>query len=249
MRSVAVVADAPPAASRAVSEREGREKPRFPPTDDGSMHEDESHPDRGHAARSAFSDDPEMRALLAFFLEDLDRRIGSLRRALDASDVAGLRSLAHQLSGTAGGYGFPAIGDAAREVESGLPARARRASARADGAVPSIAPSIAPSSAPSSAPSTALRFENDALRELADEAALAAVSERAETLIALCQDAVRAGRREGFAWGLTGELAPGDDDAEADADGASHDDDPFGFRHDGHADDDTRDHHDGDAPR
>lgn len=184
------------------------------------MHEDESHPDRGHAARSAFSDDPEMRALLAFFLEDLDRRVGSLRRALDASDLAELRSLAHQLSGTAGGYGLPAIGDAAREVEAGLPARVRRART----GVPAESPFHAPA--------------DDALRELADEAALAGVSERAEALIALCQDAVRAGRREGFAWGPTGELAPDADDASPAGS------DPFGFDRYGGATDDG-----GDAPR
>jgi HPt (histidine-containing phosphotransfer) domain-containing protein len=210
-----------------------------------AMHEDESrqdrHQDRGDAARSAFSDDPEMRALLAFFLEDLDRRVGSLRRALDAADLAGLRSLAHQLSGTAGGYGFPAIGDAAREVEAGLPAR--RPSSRVGRSSQSDFSSSDFSKSDFSSPpsSASVGAEDDAIRELAEEAALSAVSERAETLITLCQDAVRAGRREGFAWGLTGELAPygedgGEDDRDGDGTGAAFSDaDPFGFERHGRA--------------
>jgi HPt (histidine-containing phosphotransfer) domain-containing protein len=203
-----------------------------------AMHEDESrqdrHQDRGDVAHSAFSDDPEMRALLAFFLEDLDRRIGSLRRALDAADLAGLRSLAHQLSGTAGGYGFPAIGDAAREVEAGLPAR--RPSSRVGRSSQSDFSQSDFSSSDSSS-SASVGAEDDAIRELAEEAALSAVSERAETLITLCQDAVRAGRREGFAWGLTGELAPyGEDDGDGDGTGAAFSDaDPFGFARHGRA--------------
>ncbi|MFZ9880093.1 MAG: Hpt domain-containing protein [Phycisphaerales bacterium] len=58
-----------------------------------------------------------MRELVDYFIGDLDRRIHALREALDACDAARLRTLAHQLSGSAGGYGFAPIGDAARRLE------------------------------------------------------------------------------------------------------------------------------------
>lgn len=67
--------------------------------------------------RSSFSDDPEMRELVDYFLADLTRRVESLRSALDAEDALVLRRLAHQLAGAAAGYGFAEIGDAAREVD------------------------------------------------------------------------------------------------------------------------------------
>lgn len=68
--------------------------------------------------RSRFADDPEMRDLVTWFLGDLERRIEAIRGALDAHDAARLRALAHQLSGSAEGYGFEEIGEAARKVES-----------------------------------------------------------------------------------------------------------------------------------
>lgn len=68
--------------------------------------------------RSRFADDPEMRELVLWFLGDLERRVGAIRSALDAHDATRLRMLAHQLSGSAQGYGFEEIGEAARRVES-----------------------------------------------------------------------------------------------------------------------------------
>jgi len=66
---------------------------------------------------SSFSDDPEMQELLAYFIDDLSRRVDLLRNALDALDAKRLRAIAHQLSGSAGGYGYAPIGDAARALE------------------------------------------------------------------------------------------------------------------------------------
>jgi HPt (histidine-containing phosphotransfer) domain-containing protein len=78
-----------------------------------------SHPEGGLAPiRSRCADDPEMRELVLWFLGDLERRVGAIRTALDAHDATRLRMLAHQLSGSAKGYGFEEIGDAARRVES-----------------------------------------------------------------------------------------------------------------------------------
>ena len=59
-----------------------------------------------------------MRELVVWFLGDLERRVTAIRGALNANDAARLRLLAHQLSGSAKGYGFEEIGNAAREVES-----------------------------------------------------------------------------------------------------------------------------------
>ena len=70
--------------------------------------------------RSSFSDDPEMRELVDYFLGDLTRRIESLRSALDADDAHALRRLAHQLAGAAAGYGFDEIGQAAHGLDDGI---------------------------------------------------------------------------------------------------------------------------------
>jgi HPt (histidine-containing phosphotransfer) domain-containing protein len=67
--------------------------------------------------RSSFADDPEMRDLLVFFVDDLSRRVEAIHRALLDQDRAQLHTLAHQLSGSAGGYGYTSIGDVARLLE------------------------------------------------------------------------------------------------------------------------------------
>lgn len=74
----------------------------------------------GSALRSEFADDPDMREIVDFFVNDLGDRISAIRAAFDTDDRARLRTLAHQLKGAAGGYGFPTIGMAAAEVERGL---------------------------------------------------------------------------------------------------------------------------------
>jgi HPt (histidine-containing phosphotransfer) domain-containing protein len=101
-----------------------RGKFRAVAVDDSAMREDDSqpaplHPEGGHTPlRSRFADDPEMRELVLWFLGDLERRVSAIRSALDTHDAARLRVLAHQLSGSATGYGFEEIGEAARRVES-----------------------------------------------------------------------------------------------------------------------------------
>lgn len=67
--------------------------------------------------RSEYATDPEMRDIVTLFVDDLSRRAESLRSALADRDRTRLRSLAHQLRGSAGGYGFPGIGNAAANVE------------------------------------------------------------------------------------------------------------------------------------
>lgn len=61
-----------------------------------------------------------MREIVEFFVNDLTARMDSIRDALGRDDRARLKTLAHQLKGAAGGYGFPTIGHAAGAVEREL---------------------------------------------------------------------------------------------------------------------------------
>ena len=66
--------------------------------------------------RSRYADDPTMRAIVARFASALPERSDRLRQALLKADLDALNSLAHQLKGTAGGYGFDSISSAAAEI-------------------------------------------------------------------------------------------------------------------------------------
>jgi len=70
--------------------------------------------------RSEFADDPAMREIVEFFVNDLTERIDAIRLACERQDRCQLKTLAHQLKGAAGGYGFPTIGSAAGDVEREL---------------------------------------------------------------------------------------------------------------------------------
>lgn len=67
--------------------------------------------------RSRFADDPAMRAIVARFASALPERSRRLRQALVETDLDALNALAHQLKGTAGGYGFDSISTAAADLE------------------------------------------------------------------------------------------------------------------------------------
>lgn len=58
-----------------------------------------------------------MRELLARFTASLVGRSGDLQRALLEANLEEISSLAHQLKGTAGGYGFDSISIAAANLE------------------------------------------------------------------------------------------------------------------------------------
>ncbi len=66
---------------------------------------------------SDLADDPDMAGLVAVFLVHLEDRIGQLGACLRDGHTAPLATLAHQIKGAAGGYGFTPISDAARHVE------------------------------------------------------------------------------------------------------------------------------------
>ncbi len=60
---------------------------------------------------------PGMSKLVEKFIAKLDDRMTAIHAAAEAHDDAQLKTLAHQLKGAAGGYGFPAISSAAGQIE------------------------------------------------------------------------------------------------------------------------------------
>ncbi len=66
---------------------------------------------------SHLSGDPELQELVDEFVQNLPRKADALKAELARGDLEALSRLAHQLKGSAGGYGFPSITDAARYLE------------------------------------------------------------------------------------------------------------------------------------
>ena len=60
---------------------------------------------------------PATARLVEKFLSRLEERITAIRAAADTEDRAQLKTLAHQLKGAAGGYGYPQISEAAKTLE------------------------------------------------------------------------------------------------------------------------------------
>ena len=67
---------------------------------------------------SDFSDDPDYSELLNFFVDALSERFARFLEFQESGDIEPMRDLAHQLKGAGGGYGFPGLTEAARELES-----------------------------------------------------------------------------------------------------------------------------------
>lgn len=78
----------------------------------------EREQDKPEQIFSSYAGDPEMRELIAYFVGELPTRMKALEAAWAAADVASIARLAHQLKGSAGGFGFDVIGVAARELEA-----------------------------------------------------------------------------------------------------------------------------------
>ena len=66
---------------------------------------------------SELADDPDFADLVEMFVSELPNRVAALQRGIADQDYQALASLAHQLKGSAGGYGFPSITAAAALVE------------------------------------------------------------------------------------------------------------------------------------
>jgi PAS domain S-box-containing protein len=69
---------------------------------------------------SEFADEPDMAPLLEAFVESVSTTINASQTLLSEGDLAGLKVHMHQLKGAAGGYGYPSLSQAAREVEDVL---------------------------------------------------------------------------------------------------------------------------------
>ncbi len=75
------------------------------------------------AIRSMYEDDPDMLEIVQEFAAELPRRVEDLQSCLASGELDQLQTLAHQLKGAGGGYGFGAITDAAGLLEQALKER------------------------------------------------------------------------------------------------------------------------------
>jgi PAS domain S-box-containing protein len=66
---------------------------------------------------SGFADDPEMLELVEVFVASMDERLRDLAAALAARDWGTLRTIAHQLRGSGGGFGYPQVTSQAARLE------------------------------------------------------------------------------------------------------------------------------------
>ena len=70
--------------------------------------------------RSIYEDDPDMMEIVKEFAGELPGRATELESTLEAGDEARLQTLAHQLKGAGGGYGYEIITEKAASLESAL---------------------------------------------------------------------------------------------------------------------------------
>ena len=68
--------------------------------------------------RSEYAEDPDLADLVPEFVSGLPGRVCEMRKALQNGDFTRLADLAHQLKGAGGGFGYPSITQAARDLES-----------------------------------------------------------------------------------------------------------------------------------
>jgi HPt (histidine-containing phosphotransfer) domain-containing protein len=95
-------------------------------------------PDSNHMFVSDLTNDPDMAELVALFLGEMPARARAVRDSFTARDWTVLTTAAHRLRGSAGGYGFPAIGEAAASLEDAL----RRERGREEAALERIAAEV-----------------------------------------------------------------------------------------------------------
>lgn len=73
---------------------------------------------------SEFAGDPDMAILITEFVASLPGRAHAILDRINQGAIEQARTMAHQLKGAGGGYGFPQVTDAARAVD--LAIRERR---------------------------------------------------------------------------------------------------------------------------
>jgi len=74
--------------------------------------------------RSVYEDDPDMAEIVEEFAAELPGRASEIEQAVASSDHQKLRTLAHQLKGAGGGYGFDRITEVAAVLEESVKAEA-----------------------------------------------------------------------------------------------------------------------------
>jgi len=62
-------------------------------------------------------DEPDMRSLVIEFLDGIPKRLERMVEAVRAADFEALRTAAHQLKGSGGGYGYPLLTETAEQLE------------------------------------------------------------------------------------------------------------------------------------
>lgn len=77
-------------------------------------------PDRGEPLRSQYADDPEMADILELFVREMPRRLEALSEAWKRRELETLTHMVHQIKGASGLYGYPSVGQAARDLEQTL---------------------------------------------------------------------------------------------------------------------------------
>ena len=70
--------------------------------------------------RSVYEDDPDMFEIVREFAAELPARIAKLEAHIAAGEMRELQTLAHQLKGAGGGYGFPQVTELAASLEQAL---------------------------------------------------------------------------------------------------------------------------------
>lgn len=80
---------------------------------------------------SELASDLDLRDLVELFVQELPKRVAALQAALEQQDYLTMARLSHQLKGSAGGYGFPQITDAAKALESIVKLRGSEADMKA----------------------------------------------------------------------------------------------------------------------
>lgn len=81
-----------------------------------------SNTQSGPPIESEFKDDPDMTELVEMFVDEMSERIDAMEAAFASSDWDALKTVAHQLKGASGGYGFDTVGEAAATLEGTLKA-------------------------------------------------------------------------------------------------------------------------------
>ena len=87
-------------------------------TADNADVESDLNSGQGTPLLSEFADDPKMGPLIVSFLNKLEPKVEQMSGYLIDNRLDELARLAHQLTGSGGGYGFPSISDAARHLET-----------------------------------------------------------------------------------------------------------------------------------